>query len=139
MIDITVKYGFSDDCKLIRQMVFVDEQGFKEEFDSVDNFASHIVLYDGEKPIATGRAFPSDDENVYIIGRIAVVKDYRSKHIGSYVVNELTEIAKQKGAKRIKLSAQFRIKEFYERLGYKPVGETYYDEDCLHQAMIKDI
>lgn len=35
----------------IRETVFVQEQGFREEFDTTDQFASHLVCYDRDLPI----------------------------------------------------------------------------------------
>ena len=35
-----------ESSKLIRQTVFVEEQGFVNEIDEIDEIATHIVLYD---------------------------------------------------------------------------------------------
>ena len=43
------------DARLIRQQVFVEEQGFVNEFDDIDAKAYHAVIYTGGYPIATGR------------------------------------------------------------------------------------
>lgn len=45
------------DARLIRQQVFVEEQGFVNEFDDIDHEAYHAVIYTGGYPIATGRLF----------------------------------------------------------------------------------
>ena len=42
--------GLPEEAKKIRLEVFVKEQGFEEEFDSVDDTAAHIVLFDGKLP-----------------------------------------------------------------------------------------
>lgn len=42
----------------IRQKVFVEEQGFQNEFDDIDYTAVHFVVFnDWDKPIATCRVF----------------------------------------------------------------------------------
>ena len=47
-------YDFlTDDVKIIRQKVFMEEQGFENEFDGIDDTAIHIVLYDEKTPVAT--------------------------------------------------------------------------------------
>ncbi|MDE6869430.1 MAG: GNAT family N-acetyltransferase, partial [Clostridia bacterium] len=63
------------EAKDIRIEVFVKEQGFEEEFDNVDNYATHVVAFDGGRAIATCRYFCQD--GYYLIGRIAVIKEYR--------------------------------------------------------------
>ena len=35
--------GLNDDIIKIRTLVFIEEQGFKKEFDEVDKTCSHIV------------------------------------------------------------------------------------------------
>ena len=45
------------EAKDSRREVFVDEQGFKNEFDDIDNTAIHLVCYDNENPIGTARIF----------------------------------------------------------------------------------
>ncbi len=57
---------------LIRQQVFVEEQGFVNEFDDIDHEAYHAVIYTGGYPIATGRLF--DENGEAHIGRICVRK-----------------------------------------------------------------
>ncbi len=38
-------YDFlSADAKIIRKQVFMEEQGFKNEFDDIDNISFHIVM-----------------------------------------------------------------------------------------------
>ena len=78
-----------DDAIYIRKTVFMQEQGFSNEFDEIDNYSNHLVLYDEEKAIATARYYVKDDE--YIIGRIAVQKEYRGKHIGVEVLKQVEE------------------------------------------------
>ena len=51
-----------DDARLIREMVFVKEQGFEDEFDDQDAAATHLVLYgDDGTPMGTGRFFKSGE------------------------------------------------------------------------------
>ena len=127
--------GLNDDIIKIRTAVFIDEQGFKDEFDETDKTCSHIVLYDNEKPIATCRYF-KEGEN-YHIGRVAIIKEYRGKHLGNKIM-QITEneIAKD-GGKQIEVSAQVRVSDFYKKLGYNQIGEIYFDEYCEHIRMIK--
>ena len=45
-----------DEAVKLRKEVFVDEQGFREEFGDDDGAATHIVLFDdGGTPVATAR------------------------------------------------------------------------------------
>ena len=139
-MDVKVKIysGLHNDCKIIREAVFMAEQGFRNEFDEIDERAYHVVIYDGELPIATGRLF-SGENGCYIIGRIAVKKEYRGSSLGSRVVKELEKQAEILNAKCISLSAQCRVQEFYKKLGYTATDDIHDDEGCPHITMKKDI
>lgn len=125
-----------EEAKLIRNEVFVKEQGFCDEFDDNDKKCLHIVLFDNDIPIATGRTF-SENGKTYTIGRIAVRKAYRGKNIGAEVMKLLEAKAKELGADTAAVSAQCRAQGFYEKLGYTASGEIYFDQYCEHIHMEK--
>lgn len=141
------KYDYMhEDVVKIRTDVFVIEQDFKEEFDDIDNNCTFLVMYDEEKPVAMCRFFSEslksrekeeNCEQVYVIGRIVVIKEYRNKGLGSFIVKEAEKRVRELGAKQVVLSAQTRAREFYEKLGYVGEGECYYEEWCEHIKMRK--
>ena len=137
MIIIKVTNTLSEDEKMIRETVFIEEQKFKIEFDDTDDIATHIVMYIDNNPVGCCRLYKQ--ENEYHIGRIAVLKPYRGKGYGEKILLNAERVAKEKGADSISLSAQVRASGFYEKLGYKKHGEIYFDEYCEHIAMKKDI
>lgn len=137
MIDFKVTDTLSEDEKMIRETVFIEEQKFKIEFDDLDDIATHIVIYLDNQPVGCCRLYKQDNE--YHIGRIAVLKQYRGKGYGEKILLEAEKVAQEMGADCIKLSAQVRASVFYEKLGYKKYGEIYFDEYCEHIAMTKYI
>lgn len=128
-----------EDARNIREEVFVKEQGFVVELDETDKKAVHVVCYDQGCPIAVGRYFQDEEENVYHIGRVAIRKKYRGRHIGRNIMEFMEECIRQEGGKTIHLSAQARVREFYEKLGYQERGESYMEEHCLHIPMEKHL
>lgn len=123
----------------IRQEVFVEEQGFQNEFDDIDPSAVHLLVMEGETPVAVGRTFPDATGKIWHLGRICVRKPWRGSHLGRKVMEGLETAAKERGAEKLVLSAQVQAKGFYEKLGYHPYGEEYLDEFCPHIAMEKTI
>ena len=118
------KLNEKEDCYYIRQKVFVDEQGFYNEFDEIDNICTHISLYLDDKVVGCARVF-EDNDNL-IIGRIAILK-------------YIHEYAKTNGYKETHLHAQCRASEFYESLGYSSYGSIEYDEHVEHIWMKKKL
>ena len=124
-------------AKEVRQKVFVEEQGFHEEFDETDDRAWHIMMFDGDKPIANCRVFESGQKGTFILGRLAVLKEYRGKDYGSELVKEAETLVTQKGGSRITLHAQCRVQKFYNTLGFQEYGTADEEEGCPHIWMEK--
>ena len=125
-----------EEAKMIRENVFVEEQGFKNEFDDIDQIAKHIVIFESQKPMATCRIYYSKQRKSYILGRIAVLKEYRGKKLGSAL---LKAAEKETIGDKIELLAQERAAVFYEKNGYKQLDEHELDEGCPHVWMRKEI
>jgi predicted GNAT family N-acyltransferase len=135
---VQIVEGRADSAKTIREEVFVKEQGFVDEFDEIDRRATHIIVYNKEdRPIATCRIFTEDNPNAYILGRLAVVKDYRGEGLGSYVVEQAEKCVREKGGKSISLHAQYQAKKFYQKLGYQGYGPVEEEQGCPHIWMKK--
>ena len=88
MIQIRMQQGLSQDARIIRQEVFVEEQGFHHEFDETDQTAWHLVLYENGHAAGCCRLFASDNPDVYILGRLAVRKSCRGRQFGERSVRE---------------------------------------------------
>lgn len=129
-----------EDSKRIRIEVFVDEQGFQEEFDTVDNRAIHFVAYDDiGNPMGTCRIFTEESDEFFYLGRLAVLKKFRSMKIGSALLSAAEKVAKSKGADYIQLHSQVRAMQFYQKCGYVEFGEIELDEGCPHIWMKKQL
>lgn len=114
----------------VRMEVFVMERGIplKEEFDSEDHDETiYVVIYDGEKPVATGR-YKQIDEDTIRPGRIAVLKEYRKKGLGAVVVKELEALGEISGCKMSVIHGELSAVKFYEKLGYTKGTDVYYED-----------
>ena len=125
------------DCFYIRQLVFVEEQGFHNEFDEIDDTCIHISMLDDHQVIGCARIF--EEERGLIIGRIAVRKEYRGQGLGSKILEFIHEYAKNNHYSETHLHAQCRACKFYESLGYTSYGPIEYDEHVEHIWMKKAI
>lgn len=128
-----------EEAHFIRQTVFVEEQGFKDEFDTIDNTAVHAVGFINGSPAATGRIFPAEENGAYYLGRLAVLKDFRKGGTGSKMLAFLENEAAKRGASKIILHAQIQAQPFYEKNGYIAEGEPFLDESTPHITMVKKL
>ncbi len=123
----------------IRNTVFVEEQGFIDEFDDIDKISSHILLFDGNSAIATCRVFSGDAPGEYHIGRLAVIREYRGRGLGRKIIEEAERHILSLGGESASLHSQLQAKSFYEKCGYEPYGEIEYEQDCPHIGMRKKL
>ena len=132
-MEVKIFKELTTEAKMIRTKVFMEEQGFHNEFDEKDRISIHIVLFELSKPVATCRIYYSGERQCYVIGRLAVLMDYRGKDVGS----RLLKVAEKEIV--AELSAQARASAFYEKNGYFSLKDVYVDEGCPHVWMRKEL
>ena len=124
-----------ESAKYIREVVFMKEQGFTEEFDALDGVATHLVAFDGDAPAAVCRVWLAEDG--WHVGRLAVLKEKRGMGLGSLMLAAAETHVHALGGCSISLHAQCRAEQFYRKCGYIPYGEIDYDEGVEHVHMKK--
>ena len=121
----------------IRRKVFIEEQKVPEEleWDEYDQGCSHVLVTDKyNNPVACGRL--KEDGH---IGRMAVLKEYRSTGIGTSLLQELLHHAKTLHIKKVYLNAQTTAIGFYEKQGFKVSSEEFMDANIPHKSMAKSL
>lgn len=136
MITTEITKTLPEAAHALRQEVFIDEQGFAQEFDEQDRSAFHITLYEDGQAVACCRIFP-DGPAAWHVGRVAVRKSCRGRGLGAQVMAQAEAAGAARGAAVMVLSAQVQAAGFYQRLGYKQIGGVYLDEHCPHVRMEK--
>ena len=129
-----------NEAREIRIKVFVDEQGFREEFDTQDNSAVHFIAFteDGTA-VGTCRIFQSNADDEYFLGRLAVLREYRGMAIGRQLIDAAEKYVISVRGHSIRLHSQLQAKGFYEKCGYTAFGEIEPEEGCPHIWMIKKL
>ena len=121
-MDIQLKTGCFDDAALVRRVVFMDEQGYENEFDAIDEDPNciHVTLYVDGELAGCSRVFPEELERVadaeapvlpacdmdegvaagetYIMGRVAVLPSMRRRGLASAIVETSASCARDAGA-----------------------------------------
>ena len=96
----------------------------RQEFDEHDTpETKYIVVTDNDFPVATARMYPLDPSSV-MIGRVVVLPEYRHQGLGTLVVSECERWAAELGYGRTVLESRDNKVGFYEKLGYKTVGNV---------------
>jgi predicted GNAT family N-acyltransferase len=131
---------WADDCaalSAIRAEVFIVEQHVPPEleWDGLDNGCLHVLaLSSSDEPIGCGRLLFEG-----IIGRMAVLKDWRRKGVGSAILQALVSKANAFQLDRVYLHAQTQVASFYEQHGFERIGEKFIEAGIPHVKMIKPL
>jgi predicted GNAT family N-acyltransferase len=120
----------------VRIAVFVDEQGgpLSDEPDAWDTAARHFVVVSGEKIVGTARLYQVE-EGAAKIGRVALLPEYRGRGWGAELLKTLLLQARALGFREAMLDAQTHACPFYERFGFRAVGEEFLDAGIPHRQM----
>ncbi len=137
-LDFKIYNKLPPEAKAIREEVFIKEQGFENEYDEMDEVATHIVAFDEGVPVATCRLFETENQGTFMFGRLAVKKELRKKGIGSEIVSAAQKYVSSQGGGCIILHSQLHAKDFYKKIGFQEFGEIEYEQGCPHIWMRKD-
>ena len=106
------------------------------ETDDRDPFCIHLLALENQEGIGTGRI---DLQRSGKIGRVAVLASKRRQGIGAALMARLHEVAKRNGLNKVWCHAQVTVVPFYEKLGYRTAGETFYEAGIEHVRMEREI
>lgn len=121
----------------VREDVFVLEQRvpLDIELDSDDPRCAHVLArsLDGA-PIATGRMTPDG-----VIGRMAVVRDWRGRGVGSMILHTLLDLARTSRLDTVTLHAQRSAVPFYLKHGFATEGSDFEEAGIAHVNMRRSL
>ncbi len=125
------------ELRILREFVFIKEQNVPPEleWDEKDENAVHVLAHD-EKGRGIGTARMTLDGH---IGRMAVLRAWRRRGVGSKMLTALITIARARQLPRVKLDAQTQAIDFYLRHDFAPQGEVFMDANIPHQHMTRSL
>ena len=125
------------DAMSVREAVFVVEQGVPPEIelDEWDPQCDHALAFEPHgRVVGTGRLLPDGH-----IGRMAVLRDWRGRGVGSAILVALVERAAAREMKRLVINAQTHAAPFYAGHGFVAFGDEFMEADISHVAMARNL
>ena len=122
----------------VRKRVFVEEQGISEdlEFDNRDREALHVIVTDAERVIGTARVIFLT-ANQAKLERMAVLRPFRRRGIGSRIISFLNEELKNRQVEQVVLHARYAVVAFYKSCGFEELGLPFVEAGINHIKMQK--
>ena len=135
---INIKFAVTkkeiEECLLIRRKVFIEEQGIPEKIETDDDKTNATSIYALIDNKCVGTARYQKLGNKIKLERFAVLNEYRLKGVGRALAKYLF---KELDNKILYLHAQESVIDFYLLLGFKKVGDKFYEAGIPHWKMIK--
>ncbi|MDH5388031.1 MAG: GNAT family N-acetyltransferase [Gammaproteobacteria bacterium] len=118
----------------IRTSVFIEEQlvPAELEWDEFDEQSTHFLAFYDDNPIATARLKPDGQ-----IGRMAVIRNYRNRGIGTKLLTTVLLRATNTGYSMVYIHAQNQAIDFYKKFNFIHNGTEFMDAGIVHRAMYK--
>ena len=127
------------EAQAIRSAVFVQEQQIPAEleWDAADAHCVHAVAYNRfGMALGTGRLL-EHAPGVAKIGRMAVRQTLRGGRIGRALLDALTDAARRRGERELRLHAQSSAAGFYARAGFAVRGAPFDEAGIAHIEMVR--
>lgn len=80
-----------------------------------------------------------DDDETARIKSVAIDEELRGKGLGKYLMDYVEDIARKKGYKKVNLMGRVSVQVFYEKLGYKTIGQPFDYHTIPHVDMTKSL
>ena len=119
----------------IREEVFIKGQKVprSKEWDKHDKSSTHFIVLIEDIPIGCAR-ITFKDRNAKL-ERIAILKKFRNRGYGKKIVSKLISYSKLKKSSSIFMNAQYYLKDYYSKLGFKEQGKVFMEAGIKHVKM----
>jgi ElaA protein len=117
----------------------LEQECLYPELDDKDFACLHLWTEQDDRIIAYTRLVPPGLSYPQAsIGRVIVAEEARGTGLSKQLmIHSIESLYKEFGEGEIQIGAQFHLKSFYEKLGFKQISEPYPDYGILHIDMIK--
>jgi putative N-acetyltransferase (TIGR04045 family) len=113
----------------IRRAIFVDAHGLfeaddRDQHDEREDTV-HVVAMTPAGCVGAVRLYPVDADGDWKGDRLAVMPTARAHHVGPSLVRCAVAIGGARGGRRMLAYVQRPVVEFFEHLGWMPVGDVF--------------
>lgn len=127
-------YSGQEDLAVIKE---IRKQVFKDSFmweDEKERLSMHAVVYADDRAVGTGRIFYDGWE--CIISHVGVLKAYRGRGLGDFIVRLLIDKAVLSNVEEICLTAGKDTFAFFEKIGFKKEsGKHGQEEEAVNMRL----
>lgn len=137
-----IDHGSKDYEKVIqlRYLVMRAPLGLEFSKEELENEKQniHIGSFEDDELLGCCMLIPLKDNSLQL-RQMAVKNNVQRKGVGASILSFAENLARDKGYKKIMMHARDTAVGFYEKFGYKVVGEPFTEIDLPHHVMEKQL
>lgn len=128
------------DSLTLRNEVFRKPFGLDIKNDDLDEdkVMDMYGAYIGDKLIGTV-FLKEKDRSTAQIKTVAILEEFRGIGLGRYLLEFIEDLARERGYNQADLMARMSCRDFYGKLGYRAISETYDYKTIPHLDMTKTL
>lgn len=124
-----------DILKLRVEIFSVEQEVLYNDLDDKDQKCLHMMLKDDGKIVGALRLVPQgvSYDDATSIGRLVVDQNYRRQGLArKMMIAGIDKIKHTWDCKKLTISGQLYLKEFYESIGFETVSDVYLEDTLPH-------
>lgn len=98
----------------------------------------HIAAYEDDQMLGCCMLVEEDPQTVRL-RQMAVINDLQGKGIGRALMQFAENLARDRGYKKITMHARKNATGFYEKMGYRRIGQEFNEITIPHYVMEKEL
>jgi ribosomal protein S18 acetylase RimI-like enzyme len=98
----------------------------------------HIAAYEDDRMLGCCMLVEEEPQTVRL-RQMAVMNDLQGKGIGRALMQFAENLARDRGYKKITMHARKNALGFYEKMGYRKIGEEFHEITLAHYVMEKEL
>src|SRR3954468_16226056 len=124
----------------LRDEILRKPLGLNFSNDELENEKSnlHIAAYEDDQMLGCCMLVEEDPQTVRL-RQMAVINDLQGKGIGRALMQFAENLARDRGYKKITMHARKNATGFYEKMGYKKIGQEFEEITIPHYVMEKEL
>ncbi|HEY0066698.1 MAG TPA: GNAT family N-acetyltransferase [Flavisolibacter sp.] len=124
----------------LREDILRRPLGMSFSADELDKEKDHLLMAAYEDDQMLGCCMLVEEEPGTVrLRQMAVVNDLQGKGIGKALMQFAENLARDRGFRKITMHARKNAIGFYEKMGYRKIGEEFQEITIPHYLMEKDL
>ncbi len=132
---------YFDEAFAIRRESLLEPLGLIAEPEEMEEEADaiHIACFTNNSELIAALSITDVEEQFAEFRHVTVKNAFQSQHIGEFLITQCESFVKNLGYNKVMVNAHEKVVDFYEKMGFRKVGDAFTASNILHFRMEKNL